>query len=52
MEPTNKSTSSLRQRFVAAMMCQTCRRYRRGLFMVVLIALALWVSGRWALLGG
>jgi hypothetical protein len=29
------------------LMCETCRRYRRGLALVLLIAFALWLSGRW-----
>jgi hypothetical protein len=34
-----------RQRVADALLCQSCRRYRRGLFVVVLVGLAWWASG-------
>jgi hypothetical protein len=37
----------LAARLKDAMLCQSCRRYRRGLFLVVLLVLAFWASGRW-----
>jgi hypothetical protein len=37
--------TAFRQRVTDALMCQSCRRYRRGLFVVVLVGLAWWASG-------
>jgi hypothetical protein len=34
-------------RIADGLMCETCRRYRRGLAIVLGLALALWLSGRW-----
>jgi hypothetical protein len=41
------STHALRQRVTDALTCPTCRRYRRGLFAVAMLALALWAGGYW-----
>jgi hypothetical protein len=35
------------ERLKDALLCQSCRRYRRGLFVVLVVALTLWASGRW-----
>jgi hypothetical protein len=43
-----KSTTSVWSRISEGLMCETCRRYRRGLALVLIVALALWLSGRWA----
>jgi hypothetical protein len=46
MDPI-KSPPTLWTRIADGLMCETCRRYRRGLALVLVIALALWLSGRW-----
>ena len=46
MDPT-KSAPTLWQRIADGLMCETCRRHRRGLALVLAIALALWLSGSW-----
>jgi hypothetical protein len=46
MDPTKPSTA-LWSRIADGLMCETCRRYRRGLALVLVLALGLWLSGRW-----
>ena len=43
-----KTATSFWQRMADGLMCATCRRYRRRLALVLIIALALWFSGRWS----
>jgi hypothetical protein len=39
-------SSTLWGRIADGVMCDTCRRYRRGLALVLILALALWLTGR------
>jgi hypothetical protein len=42
-----KPPLTFRQRIVDGLRCDSCRRYRRGLALVLLVSLAFWLSGRW-----
>jgi hypothetical protein len=46
MDPM-KSPMALWSRIADGLMCETCRRYRRGLALVLVLAFVLWISGRW-----
>jgi hypothetical protein len=40
-------SSTVWRRMADGLMCETCRRYRRGLAAVLAIAFALWLGGHW-----
>jgi hypothetical protein len=47
MDP-NKPKPTLGSRIVDGLTCETCRRYRRGLALVLIVAVVWWLSGRWS----
>ena len=48
MKPTTPRRPTVWARIADGLMCETCRRYRHGLTLVLVIALVLWLTGRWA----